>query len=209
MKISTWLLAAAVAVPLMSPVHTLEAQDRFEGVTLSIDAGRQKIIAGALVEGVDVLAEDDRYVVGLGVGGRVQLDVGLVVGVELGVARFDGDLSTTGPGGVAVTWTGGDQRTLGGSLGWAFERERPVLAFAYLSEATRDFDASLAGPGGTGEQQDEQGFLRYGAGLEIHVTDGLGVEVTVGSGRADFGDAVTSIDPTRAIEFGVGLAWTF
>lgn len=62
-----------------------------------------------------------------------------------------------------------------------------TLMFGYLSEVTRRFDVSVTQAGIPTFQEDEQGMLRFGAGIEQRLVGALHLRVTAGSSRADFG----------------------
>jgi hypothetical protein len=72
-----WLLAFA-AIPM-----SLDAQSKyFHGFYLGAEAGREDLIGGSFVDGVDFLAQDSRRVASLVAGARYQSAPGIVVGVE-------------------------------------------------------------------------------------------------------------------------------
>lgn len=186
------------------------AQERhFSGFHAGVDLGSQSIIGGSLVGGVDVLAQDDRVVTSLTAGYRYEFPMGLVVGVEGSYGMLDGDLTYSDPfRNLEITYESDDQTTLGATLGWSFGVERNWLGFAYLSEATREFDVTIRIDGSTFLQQDEQGMLRYGLGIEKQINRGLHLRLAVGSGRADF-DGETNIDPDEELEYSAGILWQF
>ncbi|RMF63563.1 MAG: hypothetical protein D6743_10580, partial [Calditrichaeota bacterium] len=72
------------------------------------------------------------------------------------------------------------------------------------SEATRNFDVTINQAGTTFAQKDEQGMLRYGIGVEKRFIGPLNLRLSVGTGRADFGDRQRNIDVERRLEFAVG-----
>lgn len=175
------------------------------GPYVAVDGGRQQVIAGALVDGLDTLQEDVRTVTSLNGGWRVGL-ARLVVGAELGRGWFDGALERRDAATV-VRYEGGSQWHWGLSAG--LRLGGATLVYAYLSEVTRAFDVTIAQPGGTVAQQDEQGLLRFGAGVERRLRGPLAVRATAGTSRADFGDRPTNIDPRRRLEASLGLVWRF
>ena len=79
--------------------------------------------------------------------------------------------------------------------------------YGYLSETSRDFDVRLTDGGGSFNQADEQGILRFGVGLERPVNGWLSWRATLGSARAKF-DGPTNMDPDREIEFALGVVMT-
>lgn len=198
-------MALVLVVVSMSSVA---AQSRgFAGLYFGVDAGPQQVIGGSLVDGVDTLQEDTRVVVTFFGGLRGQFR-GFVIGGELGYGRTDGDLILSEPSRLLTVdykndsqwnWTLTGGHTIGAN----------TLVFGYLSEVTRNFDVTIRLGGGTTEQQDEQGLLRFGAGVEQRLTGPLRLRVTAGSSRADFGDRVTNIDVKRRFEAAVGVVLQF
>ena len=201
-----WLVSLALVV-----AATAAAQERhFLGPYVGAELGRQNIIAGSLVDGVDVLQQENRTVFTAFGGYRYQLGFGLVLGAELGLGWFDGSLSFDDDASdLRVLYEGGSQWTLGGNVGYAFGPDQSWLVYGYVSEATRDFDVLVEQGGGSFEQSDEQGMLRYGVGVEKALTELLHVRGSLGSGRADFGEVVTNIDPERQLELSFGVVLQF
>lgn len=212
------------AVPLLVLLFTsavVHAQDvaavapmprRFGGIFLSADVGRQNIIGGSLVGGVDVLQQDSRTVGSAAAGIRAELPIGLVIGAEFGLGRGDGNLvQDRNPVGYRVRYDNDSQTHVGATVGYVLGRQRRTLAFVYVAEVTRSFDVIIEGPmGGSSTfpiayQTDEQGLLRYGIGIERAVGTWLSVRATMGSSRADFGDKVTNIEVRRPVDAGVGV----
>lgn len=187
------------------------AQDKaFGGGYAGVEVGRQSIIGGSLVGGVDMLSQDGRAVVSLLGGARYQFGFGLVVGVEGSVGFMDGDLRLADPGaGLQIDYETRSQTSLGVLAGYALGPARTWLLFGYLSEATRTFDVTIQQTGVVTEQRDEQGMLRYGVGAEIRILGGLHVRASGGSGRADFADRQTNIEPERELELALGVLYQF
>ena len=182
----------------------------FHGPYLGAEISRQQVIAGSFVSGTDFLAEDGRFVGEIVGGLRGQLPFGLVVGGELSYGVFDGDLSFDDPANsLAINYHGGGQFTYGGSIGWAVGRERDLLVYAYVKETKRSFDVSVSTATGDFTQEDKQGILRYGAGVEKRIAGPLQIRASIGSGRADFGDQTTNIDPKSTIEAALGIIVQF
>lgn len=179
----------------------------FSGPYVGAELGRQHIIGGALVDGVDTLQQESRLVVS-GFGGmRVQIR-GFVLGGELGIGRSDGDLQLFDSlRSLVIDYQNSSQwhwSIMGGkTLG-----ERTLL-FAYLSEVSRDFDVSITRFARLTEQLDEQGTLRFGGGLEQQLIGPLHVRGTLGTSRADFGNRSTNIEPERRVEASFGVVFQF
>jgi hypothetical protein len=177
----------------------------FSGPYAGIDASWQHLIGGSLVDDVDTLQEDSRLVFSAFAGLRVQTR-GFVIGGELGKGWTDGDLELDAPS-LRIDYRNGTQ------WHWALQAGHTIgdhtLLFGYLSEVTRQFDVAITQSGQTTSQQDEQGLLRFGGGLEQRLTGRLQLRITAGSSRADFGSRPTSIDIKRRFELGGGLIVQF
>lgn len=200
---------AAVLAPLASasaqPTETV-----FTGIYLGAEAGVLNVIGGALVDDVDTLAQETRAAVTGVIGGRYQFANRLVLGVEFGVGWEDGDLSTDVPAsGARVTYTNSMHTRIGGTAGMVLGASRRTHVFGYVSELSRGFDVTIEQGGALTSQQDDQGLLRYGGGIERRIAPRLTLRGTLGSSRADFGDRTTNITPTRPLEGAVGLLFRF
>ena len=177
----------------------------FSGPYIGVDVSRQHYIGGSVVNGIDVLQEDSRIVASLFGGIRWQTR-GFVLGGELGRGRADGDLRLE-TADLTIDyrnrWQGHWQLHAGHTIG------RGSLLYGYLSEVTRQFDVTISDSGQSTTQQDEQGMLRFGAGVEQQLTNRLRLRLTAGSSRADFGDRATNKAIGRRLELGGGLVVQF
>jgi len=190
---------------LLLPAPARTQHKAFSGLYAGVEVGRQNLIGGSLVDNVDFLTQDTRRVIALQGGVRYQFDVGFVIGVEGSVGFMDGKLSLADPANqLDITYDNDQQTTFGLMSGFALGPRKRWLLFAYLSEATRKFDVTVNRAGTTFQQSDEQGFLRYGIGVEKQLFGHLNLRATAGSGRADFADRQTNIDVKREFEFSVG-----
>lgn len=204
-------VAALAGVALLTFAGEALAETRhFHGPYLGAEISRQQVIAGSFVNGIDFLAEDSRIAGDIVGGLRGQLPFGLVVGAELAYGVFNGDLAFDDPANsLAINYDGGGQFTYGGAVGWAVGRERDLLVFAYLKETKRSFDVAVSTAAGDFTQQDKQGILRFGAGIEKRIAGVAHVRASIGTGRADFGDQRTNIDPKSKIEAAIGVIVQF
>lgn len=201
--ITTVLKSVLFLIVAASAAHA----QTFSGPYAGLEFGRQHVIGGSLVDGVDTLQEDSRLVSSGFAGLRVQA-ARFVVGGELGVGRMDGDLRLTDPArALAVDYLNDGQWHWGLQAGYAVRDH--TLLFAYLSEVTRTFDVTITRSGLTTPQQDEQGLLRFGAGLEQRVAGPLHLRVTAGTSRADFGGRPTNLTIGRRLEAAGGLVVQF
>lgn len=201
----------AAAMMLMSGAAGARAQTKhFSGFYAGAEAGRQSLIGGSLVGGVDVLAQEDRGVAHLLGGVRYQFAVGFVVGAEASYGLVDGDLRLSDPGAsLEIDYRSDRQRTLGLIGGVAVGPAKRWLVFVYAAEATRVFDVTIRQGTATSFQSDEQGMLRFGGGVEARAVGPLHLRASAGTGRADFGDRQTNIEPERRLEMAVGLVVQF
>lgn len=182
----------------------------FNGFYGGAEVGRQKIIGGSLVSGIDVLAEGNRAVLSVSGGFRYQFGVGFVIGAEGSFGITDGNLNFSDPAqGLNIVYENSGQTTLGLMGGFTLGESRTWLIFGYLSEATRKFDVTIRQGGTMLQQRDEQGFLRYGGGVEVRISGPLNLRASVGTGRADFGDQQTNITVERSVESAIGMLIQF
>ncbi|MGE0440635.1 MAG: hypothetical protein AB7L66_09950 [Gemmatimonadales bacterium] len=199
-----------VFLPLLIPVaagaQNASGRERhsFSGVFATIETGRQNLIAGALVGGVDVLAQASRPVTTVGIGARIQTPFGTVFGASLGRGWGDGTLRLD-DGGLTVQYRGRSRRHWELIAGQAIGPRRQNLVYAYLSEVSRSFGVTIDDHGTAGSQRDEQGLLRYGVGFERVLGRFAAVRVGVGSSRADFGNRPTNVVPRRPVDVTIGL----
>ncbi|MEZ5286407.1 MAG: hypothetical protein R2712_16675 [Vicinamibacterales bacterium] len=98
---------------------------------------------------------------------------------------------------------------IGGLAGVTLGPRRRTLLFGYLNELSRDFEVRITEGDTMTSQQDSQGLLRYGVGVERAVGRRLGVRGTVGWSRADFGGRLTNIEVTRPVEAAIGAVLRF
>ena len=202
------LPAAAVVAAFVATAAPAPAQSSsFSGPFVGVDVGQQHLIGGALVDGVDTLQQDSRLV-GSAVAG-LRGHVGrLVLGGEFGVGRTDGDLILEAPARDLIV-----RYENRGQWHWALTAGPTIGAgtviYAYLWEVTRQFDVTVVQGGVSTTQNDEQGLLRYGVGVEHRLRGPLHVRVTAGTSRADFGGRATNITIGRRLDASVAVLLQF
>lgn len=204
------VLALCVGLGLLPAPSGAAARAPFDGFHAGIEAGMQNLIGGSLIAGVDVLEQESRAVGTLYAGWRKQFGGGFVAGIEAGVGLTDGNLRLDDPSqSLRVDYDNRTQWHYGLVAGHTVGAGRRTLAFAYLSEVSRDFDVTIENAFGRFEQRDEQGLLRYGLGAEHALRGPLRLRFTLGSSRADFGDRPKNLEPAARLDTGIGLTWQF
>lgn len=205
---SVRLAAAVVMASLFAGSASAQSgRGAFTGLYVGADAGRQHVIGGSLVDNVDTLQEDSRVVAAVFGGVRGQFQ-GFVLGAELGFGRTDGDLILSEPARLLTIDYKNDSQ-----WHWTLNAGHTVgprtLLFGYVSEVTRDFEVTILRAGVTSEQQDEQGLLRFGGGIEQRITGPLRLRATIGTSRADFGDRETNIEIGKRVDASIGFVIQF
>lgn len=183
----------------------------FDGLHLGANAGSQNLFGGSLVNGIDVLAQDARFVTELFTGFRKQfLKDRLLAGVEFQIGFTDGDLIHNNPDkSLTINYKNSFQSGYGLTLGGIFFKKKILLAYAYAFETERKFDVTIRDAFSTYKQKDEQGMLKYGLGLEVKAWRGLHARATAGRLRVDFGNQETNIRVDDKWDFMAGVAWQF
>lgn len=183
----------------------------FDGIYLGVAAGAQNIFGGSFVDGVDILAQESRFVLDWAAGFRKQFFRDrLLAGVEFQVGFTDGDLAYAEPAAQrSIRYENSMQSGLGLTLGVALGKRKNVLLFCYGNETKRNFDVTVIDGTQSYRQQDKQGMLKYGLGVETHLWKGLNARATAGRLRVDFGDQVTNIDVEDRMDFMIGFVYQF
>lgn len=183
----------------------------FDGIYLGVAAGSQNIFGGSFVDGVDILAQDSRFVLDWAAGFRKQFFRDrILAGVEFQVGFTDGDLAYAEPAAQrSIKYENSTQSGLGLTLGIALGKRKNILLFGYGNETKRNFDVTVMDGAQSYRQKDKQGMLKYGLGVETHLWKGLNARATAGRLRVDFGDQVTNIDVEDRMDFMIGLVYQF
>ena len=208
-------ILALLVTPLLasSPAFAETKTDHryFDGPLIGLEVGLQNYFSGSAIGNVDVLTRDTNVVTDVFVGYRKQLVGGrLLVGLRANYGFADGDLRQTGYlGEFDLVHENDTQIGFGGELGVVLGSRRVLALFAYGYETERDFEVTITSTSGRFRQSDEQGVFRFGVGAELHLRRGLHVRGTVGTGRADFGDRMTSQDVDGRTDFAIGVVAQF
>ncbi|MEX0300625.1 MAG: outer membrane beta-barrel protein [Kordiimonas sp.] len=211
----TFLRLYALLIAYVLNVGNVNAQEQsqpklFDGLYGGIEISMQNIYGGAFLDNVDVLQEDTRAIGSIIAGWRKQFDKGLVIGIEGQFGLTDGNLRREQYEGlVNIDYANSSQIALGIKFGYALGVEKDWLLFGYTTIARRSFDITVSAPSGTFSQEDIQGILQYGVGIEKRWKNGWGVRATAGTVYTDFGDLVTNIDVTGKIDTALALTYQF
>jgi hypothetical protein len=207
---SSRFIPAALGAFILAPSALADdSHGSFRGLYGGVEVSSQNVIAGADVNGVDLLVQDSRMVGSVVAGYRHQFRNGFVLGGEGTLGAGDFSLSQRAAG-FDITYESDLQWSYGGILGYApGGAAAKTLFFIYVNETERTFAVEISGAGGHFGQRDEQGLLRYGAGIERAFDSAWSIRASIGSSRADFGDANTSFDPEHPADFMLGLVRRF
>ncbi len=183
----------------------------FDGFYLGANVGSQNLFGGSFVDGVDVLAQESRFVAEFAAGFRKQfLKNRLLAGVEFQFGFTDGNLMHIDPEKqLEIHYKNNTQSGIGLTEGVALGKHRNIMAFAYGNETTRKFDVTITDQFGPYKQKDEQGMLKYGIGLEMPVYKKMNIRATIGGLRVDFGDQVTNINVEDKLDATFGIIYQF
>jgi hypothetical protein len=191
-----------VGVTLCALAPPAMAEGPRAGVYVAAEYGRQQLIGGAQYAGTDMLAADVRAVTSFAFGLRFEVR-GWAFGGDFGFGQTDGDLRLEDPGiPLTIDYRNNSQTHFGLHLGRRVRED--WLVYGYLSEASRDFDVTLTDGGGTFQQTDGQGILRFGVAVERPISRLFSWRAALGSARAKF-DGPTNRDPDRELEASLGI----
>ena len=204
-------LTIGIGCPVLSLAQRGVGGRHFDGLYLGANAGSQNLFGGSFVDGVDVLAQESRFVAEVFPGFRKQFLKGrLVAGAEVQIGFTDGDLRHEDPANsLTINYQNSFQSGYGLTLGGVFFKKKNLLAFAYAFETQRKFDVNIRDAFGRYNQKDEQGMLKYGLGLEAKIWRGLHARATAGRLRVDFGDLVTNIEVDDKWDLTAGVTYQF
>ena len=184
---------------------------QFTGIYAGVVAGSQNLFGGSNINGADVLAQSSRGAVDFPLGYRRQFLSGrFLAGAEFIWGLTDGRLKHEDRARqLSIRYENNSQWSIGLTAGYVFGKKRSNLTFLYLNETTRQFDVFIVDQYGPYKQQDEQGMLKFGVGVERRLLKALHVRLTAGRLYADFGDRVTNIDVNDKWDVMGGLAYQF
>lgn len=182
----------------------------FDGIYSGIEASLQNIYGGAFLDNIDVLQRDTRPVASLIAGWRKQLDQGFVFGIEGQAGLTDGNLKRAEFGRqVNISYNNSTQIGFGLHLGYAIDVQKSWLLYGYANITRRSFEIAVTAPAGSFIQEDIQGVLRYGLGIEKRWRNGWGIRASLGSSYTNFGDLITNINVGGKVDTAIGLTYQF
>ena len=183
----------------------------FTGVYVGAVTGSQNLFGGSNINGTDVLAQSSRWALDFSLGYRKQFfSDRLLAGAEFMWGLTDGKLRHEDPANqLSIRYENNTQWSIGLAAGYVFGQAKRNMAFAYLNETTRQFDVFIVDQYGPFTQQDEQGMLKFGVGLERKLYKGIHARLTLGRLYADFGDRVTNINVNDRWDVMAGLVYQF
>ena len=205
---SAGLVPFAASQAAAAPAIIAGAEGKsFDGVYLALDIGRQDMVGGALINGVDMLAQRQRFAGNFGVGYRKQFGR-FVLGAEGGFGVVDGSLSSVDNARqLTIDAHNNIQSFYGAQAGFLLDKKKDLLLYGYLSEVSRSYDLSIVSMGASFRQVDKQGMLRFGGGLEKRISGPAHLRVSAGTARGKYGAAVEK--PERHLEFMAGVVLQF
>ena len=191
--------------------NPISSQKIFDGLYLGANIGSQNIFGGSNINGLDVLAQESRMVVDFSSGFRKQfLKNRFLFGIEVQFGLTDGTLKHSDQENqLEISYKNKTQYGIGITTGVTLGKHNNFLILAYLNETKRKFDVMIIESIYHYTQQDKQGILKYGIGVEARVYKRLNVRFTIGGLRVDFGDLETNIDVEDKLDVTLGVIHSF
>jgi hypothetical protein len=182
---------------------------KFDGIYFGLDGGSQNVFGGSFVDGVDILAQESKFVGELLFGGRKQFLKGkLFLGLEFQLGFLNGQLHHKDlVRDLEIEYQNRSQHGFGGIVGTALGKSKKVAVFGYMNETKRKFEVDIMQGASRFSQKDKQGMLKYGIGAELNVHKKFNFRGTFGAMRVDFGDLITNIDVEDKYDFIIALIW--
>ncbi|WP_428409686.1 hypothetical protein [Hyphococcus sp.] len=202
------ILPVVLSTAAAAPAAIAGAESKtFDGLYLAADVGRQDMVAGALIGGVDMLEQRQRIAGSFSAGYRKQIG-GWVLGLEGGYGLVDGGLSIDDPAQqLSVEARNSSQIFYGAQIGVIASEKHDLLFFTYVSQVERSYELDIVSMGSAFSQTDKQGMLRFGGGLEKKISGPIHLRVSVGTARGKFSQPVA--EPSRQLEFSGGVVFQF
>ena len=212
------ILIIATSLLVVHEVHSqntaltpLEDLKHFDGLYTEVNVGSQNVFGGSLVNDMDILAQESKLVTEIGLGYRKQfINNRLMAGLALSLGFLNGNLEhldQSEP--LKINYENSSQLSFGLTTGVLLGKHRRLLVFGYLNETKRKFQVTIDQPPYNFTQQDKQGMLKYGVGLEYQAFKRLHAKASFGSLRVDFGNRQTNIDVEDKYDLMMGVVYQF
>ncbi|MEO9801716.1 MAG: hypothetical protein ABJF04_00645 [Reichenbachiella sp.] len=188
------------------------ARKYFDGLYFGTSMGYQNIFGGAFINGLDLLAQKNGFVLEFSPGWRKQVfNDRVMIGFELQFGFTDGDLKTVDPRYQwEVSYENKFQRGFGLTAGAVLGTRKNTLLYTYAKITNRSFDITFTDDSGfTHHQEDRQRFLRYGLGIERPIREKINASLMVGGVYTDYGDLETSQNVQDRLDVNLGLIFQF
>ncbi len=182
----------------------------FDGMYVGLAGGQQHLFGGALLDGIDVLAERSSWVWEGALAYRKQLlSNRVVVGVELVFGLTNGQLrQIDSRSQVEVDYKNETQTAIGVSLGWVPDLPRKTLVFVFAQRLRRQFDISFNSLDGMHHTQlDTQNFDNFGLGAEYSLRKRWNLRASLSKSVVDFGDLETSLELNNPLNYSLGITF--
>lgn len=204
-------LTATILV-LMVNIASGQDEKRFDGLNAGFEMGAQNIFSGALIDGIDVIKHQHRLATEMTLGFRKQLlKSRLLIGANIRFGLIDGQLNrqyNNGIQDIAISYESSTQSGFGINLGTVLGKQKSFLVGLYLIETNRSFDIIwIEANNARHNQEDSNGFARYGVFAEKPLKNRLHLYLTLGNVYIDFGDAITTEKVSDILEFAVGVKY--
>lgn len=202
----------AILISLISLVCHSQNTKNFNGPYGAFLIGIQNNFAGALIDDLDVLAQESSFVVEFSGGYRLQLlRERVTLGAEYLFGLIDGDLSTKDPRyGFEVNYKNDTQTGVAINVGFVFGNQHQWHSFVTFGRGSRKFEIDFTDQGGTSHNQiDEQNFDRIGFGLERVIVSKFTARFNISKIKVDFGNLQTTQDVEDKLDYNLALIYQF
>ncbi|MEQ8361743.1 MAG: hypothetical protein RH948_02685 [Cyclobacteriaceae bacterium] len=182
-------------------------QVHFDGFYFGLNGGSQNVFGGSFVNGIDILAQESKFVAELSLGYRKQfLKNRLVLGLQYQMGFLNGNLSYYNPvEPLSINYKNSFQSGFGGLFGFTLGPGKNWLIMGYVNETKRKFNVRIQQGTSKFSQTDEQGMLKYGIGIERQLYRKINVRAQFGGLNVDFGELITNIDVEDKYDLTLGI----
>jgi outer membrane autotransporter protein len=213
------LISCVLLIFLSNPMFAQEFVEQrtpflgpfYDGIYLGATVGYQNVFGEADIEGLDLIVQKSALVLEFSTGYRRQFVQRLVVGAEVQIGYVDGDMEEFDERfQMDVHYQNSIQTGYGLTAGLVIGGGKNFLTYGYGNVTNRNFEIEYTDVNGTvHNQEDDQRFLQYGVGADVHVEERFNVRASVGKVNVDFEDVVASQDVEDEFDFRLGLVYQF